>query len=92
MVDGVPWGGAFNPSIPTLDLLDVERIEVLKGSAPVTYGATSFVGIIQVIHYKAGEAENRVQVTGGTHGEARGSASVSLPPLGDYVKSLTVSI
>src|ERR1700730_6205549 len=25
VVDGVPWGGAFNPAVPTLDLNDVER-------------------------------------------------------------------
>ena len=89
VVDGVPWGGAFNPSIPTLDLLDVERIEVLKGSAPVTYGATAFVGVIQVIHYPAGRAEGRVQVSTGTHGETRGSASFALPALGGYEHSLT---
>src|SRR3989442_1659957 len=29
-VDGVPWGGAFNPSVETLDLTDVDRIEVLR--------------------------------------------------------------
>src|ERR1043165_5816602 len=33
VVDGIPWGGAFNPSISTLDLNNVERIEVLKGAA-----------------------------------------------------------
>src|SRR5581483_4756579 len=38
VVDGVPWGGAFNPAIPDLDFNDVQRIEVLKGSAPVAYG------------------------------------------------------
>src|SRR3984957_2388716 len=51
VVDGVPWGGAFNPAIPTLDLTNVQRIEVLKGAAPVMYGATAFVGVIHVIHY-----------------------------------------
>jgi outer membrane receptor protein involved in Fe transport len=54
VVDGVPWGGAFNPSIQTLNLNNVERIEILRGAAPVMYGATSFVGVIQVIHYPAG--------------------------------------
>ena len=49
VVDGVPWGGAFNPSVSTLDLKDVERIEVQHGPAPVMYGATSFVGVIQVV-------------------------------------------
>ena len=31
VVDGVPWGGAFNPALATLDLRDVERIEVQRG-------------------------------------------------------------
>ena len=34
VVDGVPWGGAFNPALATLDLTDVERIEILRGAAP----------------------------------------------------------
>jgi len=29
VVDGVPWGGAFNPSIPDIDFNDVQRLEVL---------------------------------------------------------------
>src|SRR5882724_7214656 len=37
VVDGIPSGGAFNPALPILDLTDVERIEVLRGAAPVTY-------------------------------------------------------
>src|SRR4029077_1459446 len=54
VVDGVPWGGAFNPALPSLDLNNVDRIEILRGAAPVMYGATSFVGVIQVIHRAAG--------------------------------------
>ena len=54
VVDGVPAGGAFTPALASLDLSNVERIEVLKGGAPVNYGATSFVGVIQIIHYRAG--------------------------------------
>jgi len=50
VVDGVPWGGAFNPALSTLDLTNVDRIEILRGAAPVLYGATSFVGVIHVIH------------------------------------------
>src|SRR5262249_23434934 len=53
VVDDIPWGGAFNPALTTLNLRDVERIEVLRGSAPVTYGATSFVGVIHVVHKPA---------------------------------------
>ena len=54
VVDGVPWGGAFNPDIATLDMQNIDRIEVLRGAAPVMYGATSFVGVIHVIHREAG--------------------------------------
>src|SRR5450432_446789 len=79
VVDGVPLGGAFNPAIPDLDLKDVERIEVLKGSAPVMFGVTSFVGVIQVIHYPPGQAENRTAISVGSYHSIRGSAALALP-------------
>ena len=90
VVDGVPWGGAFNPMITTLDMNDVERIEVLKGAAPVMFGATSFVGVVQQLHYPAGEAANEVDVAYGNRGSARGSASFFLPQVGDYKQSLAI--
>jgi iron complex outermembrane recepter protein len=90
VVDEVPWGGAFNPAITTLDFNDVERIEVLKGAAPVMYGATSFVGVVHALHYPAGEAANAIDLAGGSHGSARGSASFVLPQWGDYRQSLAV--
>ena len=49
LVDGVPAGGAFIPQFATLDLTNVERIEVQRGPAPVLYGTTSFAGTINVI-------------------------------------------
>jgi iron complex outermembrane receptor protein len=90
VVDGVPWGGAFNPMITTLDMNDVQRIEVLKGSAPVMFGATSFVGVVQELHYPAGEAANEVDVSYGNYGSARGEASFVLPQVGDYKQSLSI--
>src|SRR5713226_6604957 len=69
VVDGVPWGGAFNPDLPALDLTDVDRIEVLRGSAPVMYGATSFVGVIHVIHRAPG-APGIGRVSAGSYGSA----------------------
>ena len=76
VVDGVPWGGAFNPDTPSLDLGDVDRIEILRGAAPVMYGATSFVGVIHVIHREPGSpAAGRVTL--GNH--SSGGASVSFP-------------
>jgi len=90
VVDGVPWGGAFNPSITTLNFNDVQRVEVLKGAAPVMYGATSFVGVVQAIHYPAGEAANEAAIAYGTYGSVRGSASLVLPQLGSWRQSLAV--
>jgi outer membrane receptor protein involved in Fe transport len=87
VMDQVPWGGAFNPAITTLNLNDVERVEVLKGAAPVMYGATSFVGVVQVLHYPAGEASDEASVALGSYGSARGAAAFALPQLGDYRQS-----
>ena len=75
VVDGVPAGGAFNPALTTLDLNDVERIEVLRGAAPVMYGATSFVGVIHVIHYAAGATPSQASIGVGTR--STGTASIS---------------
>jgi len=71
IVDGVPLGAAYTPLLTGLSMLGVERIEVIKGAAPVGFGATSFVGVINVVHYKAGEAPDEVQLrTGSRDGRA----------------------
>ena len=90
VVDQVPWGGAFNPGITTLNLNDVERIEVLKGAAPVMYGATSFVGVVHVLHYPAGESANQAEVAVGSYGSVRGAAAFALPELGSFRQSFAV--
>ena len=84
VTDEVPWGGAFNPAIPTLNLNDVERIEVLKGAAPVMYGATSFVGVVHVLHYPAGQAANSADLAIGSYGSVRATAAFALPGFDDY--------
>jgi iron complex outermembrane receptor protein len=84
VMDEVPWGGAFNPAITTLNLNDVERVEVLKGAAPVMYGATAFVGVVHVLHYPAGQASNTADLVIGSNGSARGSAAFVLPEWDGY--------
>ena len=59
VVDGVPWGGAFNPATTTVNLTNVDRIEVLRGPAPVMFGATAFVGVIHIIHRTAAQTVNQ---------------------------------
>ena len=90
VVDGVPWGGAFNPAITTLNLTDVKSVEILKGAAPVMYGATSFVGVVQAIHYPAGAAADEVDLAYGQYGSVRGSLSAALPSIGDYRQSIAI--
>lgn len=90
LVDGVPAGGAFVPALSTLSLVGVERIEVLKGAAPVSYGATSFVGVINVIHYAAGKGPREVEVAVGTRGGLRVGASLPFEGNGAVRQSLMV--
>jgi iron complex outermembrane receptor protein len=79
VVDDVPWGGAFNPALATVDLNDIERIEVMRGAAPVMYGATSFVGVIHVIHRAASAPGNSAQAYGGNFSTGGASARFVLP-------------
>ena len=89
LIDGVPAGGAYIPQFATLDLSDVERIEVQRGTAPVLYGTTAFAGTINVIHYAAGAAEKRVNLGYGSFGSVEGDASAVLAQ-GHYRASLGV--
>lgn len=89
VVDGVPWGGALNPAISTLSLRDVERIEILRGPAPVTFGATSFVGVIHVVHSSASAAGRYAEVHGGSFGSGGGGLDLPLPSLGAWKSRLS---
>jgi iron complex outermembrane recepter protein len=88
LVDGVPYGGAFNPALATLDLTNVARIEILRGAAPVMHGATSFVGVINVIHESAGEATGNASAALGSRGTVLGSAATNLPAVGAWHHSV----
>ncbi len=90
LVDGVPWGGAFIPALSTIDLTNVERIEVQKGGAPVSYGATSFVGVIHVIHYAAGEGPSRWTASVGSRGSQRAAFYAPFGDFGDLKQSITL--
>ncbi len=91
VVDGIPWGGAFNPALTSLDLNGVERIEVLRGAAPVLYGATSFVGVIHVIHRKAGAPGTTVRAFGGSFGSGGVGVATGLGASGRWQQSINAS-
>ncbi|HTK94464.1 MAG TPA: TonB-dependent receptor [Terriglobales bacterium] len=88
--DGIPWGGTFNPGLSTLSLADVERVEVMRGPAPVSYGATSFVGVINVVHQPVESTARSLTLTGGSFGSGGGSFSTPFPLWGDWKSRLTL--
>ena len=90
VVDGVPWGGAFNPALTTVDLNDIERIEVLRGPAPVTYGVTSFVGVVQVVHRGIESKDRTLTLYGGSYGSGGGVFSTPIPLGGNWSSRLSV--
>src|SRR5256885_12237668 len=79
VVDNIPWGGALNPAIATASLQDVERIEILRGPAPVTYGATSFVGVIHIVHKRSAADAKYGSAYGGNFGTGGGAIDVGRP-------------
>src|SRR6266852_289211 len=90
VVDGVPLGGAFNPALTSLSLTDVDRIEVLRGPAPVMYGATSFVGVIQVVHKDAAATGTELVVRGGSFGSGGAIFSTAVSLSGNWSSRLTL--
>ena len=92
VVDGIPWGGAFNPALATVSLDNVERIEVLRGAAPVMYGATSFVGVIHVVHRDAATTRGNVSLSGGTYGSGAVRAGASLGSWAGFESSASLDL
>jgi iron complex outermembrane receptor protein len=92
VVDGIPWGGALNPALASLSLRDVERIEVLRGAAPVTYGATSFVGVIHVVHSAAAAKARYVGAHFGSFGTGGAAADFMLRPMGAWNARASVDV
>ncbi|GAC1303982.1 MAG: hypothetical protein NVSMB10_06490 [Steroidobacteraceae bacterium] len=91
VVDGIPAGGAFLPQFDTLDFHDIERIEVVRGAAPVYYGTTSFAGTINLIHYPAGKATDTVSASFGSFGSLAADGATVLSN-GDMKQSLAADV
>src|SRR5262249_37699324 len=78
LIDGVPAGGAFIPQFEAMSLNNIERIEVMRGAAPVYYGTTAFAGTINLIHYAAGSADRVADVRFGSYQSAGVSGAAVL--------------
>ena len=63
------------------DLLDVDRVEVLRGPQGTVFGETSTGGAINVITRKPviGEASGTASVSGGNYNLVKGIATVNIP-------------
>lgn len=88
LIDGIPAGGVFVPNFEAVTLVNVERIEVLRGAAPVYYGTTAFAGTVNVIHYPAGKADSAVSLTYGSRGSVGLSGAAVLSD-GDIRQSVS---
>jgi len=91
VVDGIPAGGAFIPQFDTLDFHNIERIEVVRGSAPVYYGTTAFAGTINIVHYPAGKAANTLSASFGSFGSLAADGATVLSS-GDLKQSLAADV
>ena len=66
LLDGRPSGIT---NVATLDLQDIERIEVLKGPASALYGSTAMGGVINVVlRRRTGDRNGQISVSGGSFG------------------------
>ena len=78
MVDGVPVGGPFNPSLSQINIDDIDRIEIVKGPQGTLYGVSAFAGMVQVFT-KSASAGTSVTLAGGSFSNGRLDASTAIP-------------
>ncbi len=74
MVDGVPVGGPFNPSLAQIDVEDIDRIEIVKGPQGTLYGVSAFAGMVQIFTKTPTEG-TEARLSGGSFSEGRVYAS-----------------
>ncbi|HJP39445.1 MAG TPA: TonB-dependent receptor [Gammaproteobacteria bacterium] len=73
-----------NRNAPDIELLDLERIEVIKGPQNAMFGRSTFAGAINYVTKKPGdELETKVKVGAGTDEDYMVFGSVSGPLIGD---------
>src|SRR5690606_36644613 len=82
-LDGVNVSGRAGLNF---NMLDIERIEVVKGPQSALYGRNSFAGAINFVTRRAPASfEGKVSATGGSDGTVRGALHLG-GPLGDTLR------
>ncbi len=80
LVDGIPLGSATSgaPSLASLPLANIERIEILRGPASALYGSDAVGGVIQVFtrRQETGELQTNAYLGGGSQGTWQTSAGL----------------
>jgi vitamin B12 transporter len=83
LLDGVPLndpsgvGGSFDLRLLSLD--NIERIEILKGSASTLYGSNAVAGVINIISKKATSKQPQLRglLTYGSYNSIKGNANLN---------------
>lgn len=91
VIDGVvvndpaaPQGG-FN--FANLDLVDIERIEILRGPQSILYGADAIGGVVSITTAGAGGPPLAAFIEGGAFGTARGGATATVGDEDAFVRA-----
>ena len=87
MVDGVPVGGPFNPSLSQIPVEDVDRIEIAGGPQGTLYGVSAFAGMVQVFTRRGASGG---AATGGGGSFSQGFGTVTFGR--DVAPDLNVSV
>ena len=66
-----------NPDLNSVSLRDVERIEIIRGSAGTLFGDQAVGGVVNIITRKARARQLYVAGTGGSYGSVTGRAIIS---------------
>src|SRR5690606_35072979 len=75
-IDGAPYFGDFS----SLDLANVDRVEVIRGPQSAVFGRGTLAGAINVVLRRPGdELEGRLSLTYGNYERRELSASISTP-------------
>ena len=86
LINGIPATHGNYSTVSTIPMSQIEKIEVVKGSNSVLYGAQAMGGVINVITKKPGEGDKKV------HGDVSGSIGSRYKDFGLNVRTDIVNV